>query len=73
MDGDTVLLNTVGRGQEFVLDCQDYPEAVQWLSQLLCLYDIGSAKPLGWKLVPERYELRMPRLTPKHRTSNSPT
>lgn len=37
--GDTVLLRSVGRGQEFVLDCQMYPEAVQWLCQLLCLYD----------------------------------
>ncbi|HJT54944.1 MAG TPA: hypothetical protein VJ761_00505 [Ktedonobacteraceae bacterium] len=27
-----VLLKTVGRGQEFILDCQDYPEAVTWLS-----------------------------------------
>jgi hypothetical protein len=41
MVGDTVLLNTVGRGQEFVLDCQGNPEAVQWLSQLLGLYDKG--------------------------------
>jgi len=29
---DYVLLNTVGRGQEFVLDCQDYPEVEAWLS-----------------------------------------
>lgn len=29
---DYVLLNTVGRGQEFILDCQDFPEAVTWLS-----------------------------------------
>ncbi|MFL5694718.1 MAG: hypothetical protein ACJ795_23245 [Ktedonobacteraceae bacterium] len=73
LDGDTVLLNTVGRGQEFVLDCQDYPEAIQWLSQLLRLYDIGSTKPLGWKHAPKRYELRMPRITPKHRKPNSAT
>ena len=36
---NAVLLRTVGRGQEFVLDCQDYPEAVPWLSHLLQLYD----------------------------------
>lgn len=36
---DAVLLQTVGRGQEFVLDCQEYPEALQWLCQLLSVYD----------------------------------
>ncbi len=35
-DGD-VLLKCVGRGQEFVLDCEEYPEAVHWLSTLLFL------------------------------------
>jgi hypothetical protein len=34
---DTVLLRTVGRGQEFVLDCQEYPEALAWLYHLLDL------------------------------------
>jgi hypothetical protein len=29
-DGDSVLLQTVGRGQEFVLDSRDYPEVVAW-------------------------------------------
>ena len=29
-DGDAALLRTVGRGQEFVLDCADLPEAVRW-------------------------------------------
>ncbi len=32
---DAVLLNSAGRGQEFVLDCQEYPEAIHWLSRLL--------------------------------------
>jgi hypothetical protein len=35
MDGDTALLQSAERGQEFVLDCEDYPEAIQWLSQLV--------------------------------------
>ncbi|WP_416672180.1 Nmad3 family putative nucleotide modification protein [Egbenema bharatensis] len=35
-DGHT-LLRTVGRGQEFVLDCEDYPEAIDWLRDLLML------------------------------------
>nr|HET6902478.1 hypothetical protein [Ktedonobacteraceae bacterium] len=39
LEEDSVLLNNVGRGQEFVLDCQEYPEAVHWLSRLLCVYD----------------------------------
>jgi len=32
-----VLLHSAGRGQEFVFDCQEYPEALAWLSDLLCL------------------------------------
>lgn len=31
------FLQTVGRGQEFVLDCNDYPEAKEWLTNLLKL------------------------------------
>ena len=31
---DYVLLNTVGRGQEFVLDCLHYPQAIEWLSNI---------------------------------------
>lgn len=34
-DGDSVILRTVGRGQEFVLDCDHYPEAIVWLDDLL--------------------------------------
>jgi hypothetical protein len=30
-----LLLKTVGRGQEFVLDCDDYPEAIAWVAHLL--------------------------------------
>lgn len=29
------ILSTVGRGQEFVLDCSDYPEALNWLTDLV--------------------------------------
>lgn len=32
--GDHVLLQSVGRGQEFILDCADYPEALAWLGAL---------------------------------------
>ena len=32
------ILSTVGRGQEFVLDCEHYPEAVDWLANLVELY-----------------------------------
>ena len=28
-------LKSVGRGQEFVLDCDKYPEAVKWLADVL--------------------------------------
>jgi hypothetical protein len=37
LNNDYVLLNTVARGQEFVLDCDDYPEAIDWLCNLLNL------------------------------------
>lgn len=33
--GDGVRLSTVGRGQEFILDCEDYPEVASWLSESL--------------------------------------
>ena len=29
------LLNTVARGQEFILDTEKYPEAMEWLPMLL--------------------------------------
>ncbi|CAN5736166.1 hypothetical protein BH10CHL1_BH10CHL1_14130 [soil metagenome] len=32
--GDDVHLQSVGRGQEFVLDCADYPEAFAWLNEI---------------------------------------
>lgn len=32
---DHVLLETVGRGQEFVLNCDYYPEAAQWVADLI--------------------------------------
>ncbi|PSB14078.1 hypothetical protein C7B76_17540 [filamentous cyanobacterium CCP2] len=41
------LLKTVGRGQEFVLNCEDYPEAIGWLEDLLMLKRFGSQGSLG--------------------------
>lgn len=34
-DAEGVLLQSVPRGQEFVLDCEQYPEAVDWVRSLL--------------------------------------
>ena len=34
-DADHAYLRTVGRGQEFVLEVSHYPEAVEWLSDLV--------------------------------------
>ncbi len=34
-DGDGVLLRTVGRGQEFVIDAGDHPEAGPWIAHLM--------------------------------------
>ena len=33
-DGRGTLLSSVSRGQEFVLDCDDYPEALAWLRSI---------------------------------------
>ena len=30
----SAMLSSVSRGQEFVLDCDDYPEAIDWVSDL---------------------------------------
>ncbi|MEO8314995.1 MAG: hypothetical protein ABI645_09395 [Pseudomonadota bacterium] len=30
-----LYLQTVSKGQEFVLDCRDYPEAIQWVGELI--------------------------------------
>lgn len=35
IDDDGVLLQTVAKGQEFVLDCDDYPEAADWISDII--------------------------------------
>jgi hypothetical protein len=32
-----VTLDSAARGQEFVLDCDDYPEAIEWLRERLAL------------------------------------
>jgi len=34
LDSQWIQLQTVGRGQEFVLDLDDYPETYQWLEEL---------------------------------------
>ena len=34
-DKKGVLLKTVGRGQEFVLDCEYYPKALNWIKNIL--------------------------------------
>lgn len=33
--GDRTLLRSVARGQEFVLDCDEYPEAIDWVHDLI--------------------------------------
>lgn len=38
-DGHHALLQSVGRGQEFVLDCDEYPEALDWLSEMFSVCD----------------------------------
>ena len=33
-DAEGILLRTVGRGQEFVLDCDSYPGVLDWLTEV---------------------------------------
>jgi Nucleotide modification associated domain 3 len=35
LQDDHVLLQSAGRGQEFVLDCEEYPEAIAWLTEIV--------------------------------------
>ncbi|ARV58423.1 hypothetical protein BZZ01_07015 [Nostocales cyanobacterium HT-58-2] len=39
LENSCVLLKSVARGQEFVLDCEYYPESIGWLCNLLQLSD----------------------------------
>lgn len=39
LENDYVLLNSVSRGQEFVLNCEEYPESIGWLCSILELSD----------------------------------
>lgn len=34
-EGDRLQLRTVAKGQEFVLDCDEYPEATSWAGALI--------------------------------------
>ncbi|HMA76447.1 MAG TPA: hypothetical protein VKO43_03970 [Candidatus Krumholzibacteriaceae bacterium] len=34
LEGKYATLNSVGRGQEFILDTEDYSEALRWLKSL---------------------------------------
>jgi hypothetical protein len=36
-----VMLTAASRGQEFVLDCDHYPEAIGWVAELLVLAGDG--------------------------------
>jgi hypothetical protein len=31
------MLDSAARGQEFVLNCDDYPEATDWLKEVLAM------------------------------------
>lgn len=42
--GDWVNLTTVPIGQEFVLDCDEYPESIGWLAEILGVADLATAK-----------------------------
>ena len=36
LEGEACLLQTVARGQEFVLDVEHYPKATEWAADLIC-------------------------------------
>jgi hypothetical protein len=46
-EGSTVLLSTVGRGQEFVLDSGEYPEVLPWAASLLAMGAQPTAGSMG--------------------------
>jgi len=46
-DGEHVILDAAKRGQEFVLDCDDYPEAVAWVSPLVAAAGALGCGPVG--------------------------
>ena len=35
LEDDCALLKTAGRGQEFIIDCAEYPEAVSWAKTII--------------------------------------
>jgi len=41
------ILSSVSRGQEFVLDCDDYPEAIDWLDELMQCASADCADSFG--------------------------
>ncbi|WP_092138065.1 hypothetical protein [Cupriavidus sp. YR651] len=44
-DHVSVLLQTVGKGQEFVLDCACYPESAEWLAKLFRdVHEVGTSQ-----------------------------
>jgi hypothetical protein len=43
--GDHTLLQTVGRGQEFVLDCDRYPAAIPWAAALIRAHGMAAGTP----------------------------
>ena len=38
---DCVILKSVGRGQEFVLDAEDYPQSVSWIESMIGKHGMG--------------------------------
>ena len=36
---DGVMLTAASRGQEFILDCDHYPEAIRWVAELMLAGD----------------------------------
>jgi hypothetical protein len=42
-----VQLKTVGRGQEFVLDCDAYPKAMPWFRDLVQRFGVSGENPSG--------------------------
>ena len=42
-EGDQLLLQTVAKGQVFVLDCAEYPEAIPWARKIIERHSMPSA------------------------------
>lgn len=50
-DGNRALLRTVGRGQEFVLDANQYPEVISWATAFMPVPSSTASRHVEWEVL----------------------